>query len=334
MSNNFDLEQDDNYKLFCSSILSGDYENSVTYLYNLYEIVFSVEIIRELNLYAFLLGFVTPLPNSLISYADMNDLPQTEESEEIVMLIKNKRFHQALFKLKDIYQINKENESIKICMVLVENIASRISKVRDIVKTSVLNNELERAKNVLEQNEDIIYSNMKVHLYLINIILKNEVPQIKEGENSYNFIAAIKNNDFETARKFHLMFLGDKIRNDDITCILLDRVIDMMRVKKQDNSSNEEIKANTPLRRKELLRQKRVEEARQETIRSEQALVKKESEIDILTILTKLMNDNNLFAITLLKNYLKELGKEEYEFLIIDLIKISYLEKDYAFLNQ
>ena len=349
------------YELLCDSIFNGDYENSTKYLTKLYETETNPEVIKKLNLYTYLLSFITTLPASLVPYTINQDMPINKGLEDAIILIRSKKFHQALIKLRQVE--DKENELIKVSTTLLDTISTKITNITEGVTLNVSKGDLLTAKELLEQAPDLLYNNMKIQLHLVNIILSNEIPEINHNERSYNFTDAIKNNDFKTALKFHSNFISKKDMDNNTTTILLRKIIDLINHEKQKQSVKAPVKEiPKPLSHKELLRQQRIAEARknlskepvtepipvpevvkevpitkevkEESTKEElQVLTTEDSKVDILTILTKLMSNNNEFANTLLKTFLKELQKEEYEFLIIDLIKISYLEKDYSFLK-
>ena len=313
--------------LFLKSIKDKNYEEAFQFLESLLK-VDDKFYIADFNYYLYLLSMITELPENL------KECARFLKYEDIEISIHDKRYKDTnLFNEIRLYSMKKRfSYALSLLKKLINNL--HYIKVEDIIMKTLLsqaayveiNNKKILLKLIREKNYEAVsnflfdeqarcslsilekkilqlslqYLYIQEHSIIPNINI-DETRDLYEAIDANNFVLALKinseymqKNNSSSRNNFMNYILTD-------ICSLIDR-LNLPNANDGDISFNEEDK---PI------------------------IIK--SEITLNTILSYLMNKDIDNAIDSLKSYLCSLDKSEYEFLIVDLIKISLLENDNAF---
>lgn len=317
-------------QLFFNDIYNDNYEHSIKYLDKflncdnpLYK--------ADANFYVYLLSLIVKLPDKYRNYAEIIKLkdvlikvddPRYKDvnlQNEIRTKAMEKRFSYAI---KQLINLNKKNNESTIEMLVINSLLFRIkseeTKNQKIMLELLREEKYEEAKKFLEfkskQHKLNIVDSLSHRLIkrIINLQKTEKIPIIKLTKGTSVF-KAIKNNDFslaiELSKKYHFdAFIDD---SENIITILLYEIcnnIDKIKEKqKKEITDNNIINSSTNDNNSNI------------------------TNSYFQDILIYLMNSEIDKAFNALKNYMKVINKEEYEFLIINLIKLSLLENDKAF---
>lgn len=313
--------------LFLKSIKDKNYEEAFQFLESLLK-VDDKFYIADFNYYLYLLSMITELPENLkecarlLKYEDIeisihdkryND---TNLFNEIRLYSMKKRFSYALSLLKklinNLHYIKVEDIIMKTLLsqaayVEINNKKILLKLIREknyeAVSNFLFDEQARRSLSILEKKIlqlSLQYLYIQEHSIIPNINI-DETRDLYEAIDANNFVLALKinseymqKNNSSSRNNFMNYILTD-------ICSLIDR-LNLLNANDGDITFNEEDK---PI------------------------IIK--LEITLNTILSYLMNKDIDNAIDILKSYLCSLDKSEYEFLIVDLIKISLLENDNAF---
>ncbi len=328
------------FQLFLRSIKNKDYKKAFEY----FDIFFNSENAfynADSNFYLYLLSMITELPENYRQYAkflkfgdlkvDINDKRYTDtySQNKIRTYALNQKFILA------IKELNKNKEGKRNLSVQELVIKTLLSQVIEI-KIQNINNVI----NLIKENkyEDIIelYEKKLSYHYLsqsdnytlilakelLNIINSKSIPQ-KQIFSTENNLEAIDGKNFELA--LALTIEKDQKNNvnkeNNVIYLLLEKIVNKCK----------ELKATTQEEKQSVTTQEKTfKESEQFHIIEPKSFSNSgtSSFIDVIKSLMKGDLDNSFTA---LRSYLASLDKSDYEFLIVDLIKISLLEKDIAF---
>lgn len=307
-----------NIKLFYYAIKIKDYEKALMYL----ECCFKLEKykLKDNNFYLYLLNEVAELPKEHREYLKNSPLSayidcgvehfNTYEKMKISSL--NGRFHYSLNQLKEFY-LEKDKKSLNyiILNTLIYQIINKKVEDNNELCTYVENGQYEELVKYYEnlkskhflKGADIYRSSLVDDL--IRIIKKGIIPKINQVETE-DLFEAIDNHDYELAYSLSKKWCQQKEINETLITLLLEKIVKVIKeiesknIKLEENELIEKKEDNTPL-------------------------------VDFSSIISHLMKQEIDDAFNLIHLYLEKMGRSEYEFLVLDLIKISLLEKDSLF---
>ena len=288
------------------------------------------------NFYLYLLSMITELPEKHKKYAkflkfedisvDSNDNDAYEQNRIRTSAL-NQRFGLALKQLND---YGNQYGRLNIQNIIIKSLLKQAIAKQKMVKENIIKLINERKyKEIIEYLEYIqechrLSFNDETILILVSdlveIIDKEIIPQkqifktdkLYEAINGKNYELALsickehdeKNNIESNTNVIHILLeeIQNLITKKDKIEYLPNKEVERINIK--INPSNENLKNDE--------------------------IPSSNNFIDIINYLMKQDLDN---AFRILKNYLKNINKEEYEFLIVDLIKISLIENDIAFIK-
>lgn len=329
------------FQLFLRSISKKDYESAFKY----FEVISDTEnqyYSADNNFYLYLLSIITDIPDKHKEYArylkiedirvDFNDKRYQDipQQNKIRIAALRRKFSYALKQLKDLIA---QHGSLTVQDIITRTLLYQAVEVETISK----NNLIELVKNkTYEEIVDYLETKQKRHnLSLIDsytLKLVNEIINLQETQQipqktvfqSEKLFEAIDGNNFELALSLSKNYnTKNNINNFENTInLLLTDICDMI---KQISSS-----LQTPI---EIIKNQFVEEQSEKNLYEEPNLSETNisssgSFSDVIRFLMKSDLEN---AFRTLRNYMESLNKMEYEFLIVDLIKLSLIEKDIAF---
>ncbi len=343
------------FRLFLKCINEKDYKKAFVY-YDIFQDSENEFYNIDCNYYLYLLNMITDIPEKYQEYAkyleyddirvDYNDKRYENIPKQNKMRLSalNQRFSLALLQLNELI---RDKGSIKVQDLLIKNLLIQALDVQNKNRKEIINlikqkqyqdiidfYKKREASHRLSISESYVYILTKD---LLNINKTKIIPEIQEY-NTNDFFNAIDGQNYELAldliKKKNAKF---KVSNDDSIYLLLVEIVNSCNnirksAKKEqktssinnlENNSNQELREKTkPIFENNPVKENKVKEA-EPTI--------KKADPSLANIITYLMKGDLENSLKFLRTYLNSLNKSDYEFLIIDLIKISLLEKDITF---
>ena len=330
------------FQLFLRCIQNKDYEKAFEY----FDIFYHSEdefYNADSNFYLYLLSMITPLPENHREYAkflkfedfrvDFKDKRYTNVhlQNKVRLSALNQRFALAT---KQLNEAINEKGRLSVQDIITKTLLTQANEVQIQNRSNVV--------NLIKQKkfEDIIefYQRMQSfhHLSildsytlilaneLLNIIQTNDIPE-KKIFSTEDIFEAIDGKNYElalslaTARNQKL-----NVNNDDNNFyLLLDEIVSKCR-ELNDNDRKEQKRTSVTISEKT----NEPSETSSDIEHKSSLNIGTSSFADIIKFL---MNNDFDNSFRTLRAYLASLNKSDYEFLIVNLIKISLLEKDIAF---
>lgn len=303
------------FQLFNKSIKDKDYKSA----FNHFKVLFSNDnphYKKDANLYLYLLNLITDIPSEYKNHVknlQISDIIVEASDKRFQDTLAQNRIRGAIFSNKISLAIKELNILMKEQKVNSQNFLTRILLYQAI---DIKNARKEKIINLIkEENYSeiiLILNNLKTKQelgLLEETVLKlvNDISVLKNTDSlpkrefilTDNMFEAIEGYNYELALKLCEEFNKSKNVNNETNLIhiLLSKIINILNDKKKPN----------------------VEEA--------------EEEIKIEDIINNLTENKIDESFTIIKKYLKKKSKTKYEFLIINLIKISILEKDSSYIK-
>lgn len=308
-------------RLFFNCVRYSDYLESVKYFDVLFHTGNEVQM-KDNNCYLYLLNMIIDLPEQYRDYANKIKFEDIEidSSDKKQYSRLNNEIRHALFhkKLDYAYELVNQSESKKyfpndIIKTLIIGLKEMRKKIRAHVITLAKDKRYKDIVEFLEQHQ------RKQNFYKVNeyyLILAKRLLEIKKTRKVPNpvelstksLFTAIDSKNFQLALSIQDAYIQENnlLPEDDLFHILLTDI----------NSLIQEIK-------EEELKKSNLEE---------KSLKEKNSDNTIIDIASYLMDQDFGKAFPSICKYLKEKGKEEYQFLIHDLIEISGINDDTDFI--
>ena len=329
------------FRLFTKYITDADYENVFKY-FNKLTNTKNKFYHKDYNIYLYLLNFVTDLPEKYKRYTrtlkiedltvDINDKRYIDNAKQnnIRLLITQRKFTYALKLLNELLEKNSgvQNFIIKSLLIQVINLDKNITEqIFNFIQTKEYQKiiqllETKRNRCGLNSQESLV---LKLVIDIINIkdtsrlhnIRVHETDSVFDAVNGYNYELALK-----LAKEHNEKYNINNETNNII--LLLEETISLINTikitREEMNAVKElEIKEQEPEINTNNKMISDIEENNNNNIVNFNDIINSLNEIDI----------NN--SIILIKDYMKNINKSEYEFLIINLIKLSLLQNDIAF---
>ncbi len=312
------------FQLFLRSIQAEDY----TRAFELYDSLVQSDNVyynQDYNFYLYLLSIITYVPEKyqeyvkFVSYDDIYILDNDTRYQDIPLqnkarlLALQKKFS---FALKQIRDLIKQRGNAKLQDIIITTLLKQAIEIENIRKNNILElieqQDYEEVINCLldkkeHQNLGLMdeYTLRLCDIYL-DIYETSKIPIMIQSP-SLDIFRTIDNNDFETALKMSIDYnkTNNVDNNSNAIYLMLNAICNLIQnIKKQQSFVNEGLINN---------------EDNEEVLFSE-----------ITTLLT---NKDYQQAIKTIRNYLASVQRSEYEFLVVDLIKISLLENDNDFVK-
>lgn len=316
------------FRILLSSINNEEYEKAI----KICDVIINSEndYVADASYYMYLLSFLTSVPlkdEEYIKYLTFFEIklddsknPTNNIYNSVRSISLKNKFSFALHNFNN-YFMKKDKHSIQdiITKTLLVKVVKKESEFKKELKTYVNDKKYDVVLDLLKERHEKHSSNtIDIYIYklvkiYLNISKTGNVP-IKKIVDTNNSLEAIDAYDFDLALELDKKFYEEKNipdENNILRCILQDIVALIKSIKDNNSTNNEdidtEIKNNNP---------------------------EQEKDYDNFTqIINYLMNNKIDTAFDKLKVYMNNIGKSEYEYLIINLIKLGLLEKDLAFVD-
>ena len=325
------------FQLFLRSIHKKDYEEAFKY----FEVIFNTNNVyykKDSNFYLYLLSIITEVPDKYKEYA------RNLKCEDICIDIDDKRYRnkplrnkirKSIFKNKFPFAMKQMNDLISANnQIIVQDIISQAllyqaTEVETQKKHKIINfinnKEYDQLISFFTETENkhklSVYDEYTLWLAknILNIKETNEIPKIKKLQ-AQNIFHAIDCENYELALQMCETFnLKNNIDNSKSAIYLLlsdtCNLIQNISNHNISNNSNSIISKKTAINENE--QPELISNTNSDTLFSK--LTKELSELDM---------DN---AANTLKQYMQSINKSEYEFLVLNLIKLSLIEQNITF---
>lgn len=324
-----------NFDMFCQSICKDNYEDTYKYFDRIISTT-SKFYHTDYNIYLYLLNFITEVPQKYARYTSclrLEDLIIDEKDfrysdvnkyNNVINAMMQRKFSYALHLLNNIIEEKKYKTRQDIIII---NLLYDVFMAEKEDKNNILNYVKEKDYDSIIKILDI--KSKKVGLSfneeIINI-LASDIKYFKNNkyipkplkEERFSFREAIDNYNYELAlniRKEYIETYNISCEEDSIYLLLNEICI---------------------LKKELCLHSNKTIELEDDTKKEETVSVAKKEEIGNVTlndVLNSLMANDLEKNLVILKDYMLNINKEEYIFLIIRLIKLSILKNDFAFIT-
>ena len=320
------------FQLFLRSIRKKDYESTFRY----FEVLSNTEnpyYNVDSDFYLYLLSIITDIPDKYKEYVRYirienirvdphdkryKDIPQQNKIRNSVL---KGKFSYALKQLNDLCA---QHGSSTVQDIITKNLLFQVLDVETISKNTLI--KLAKSKTY-EEMADYLKTKQKRHnlsltdsytLKLVNEIIKlqktQQIPKIT-AFSAKKMFEAIDGNNYELALSLDRNYNTKKNINnsENVISLLLSDICDII---KQISSISQVSRKNT--------KDKAIKEQNISTTNISSGVMFS----DVIGFLMKSDLEN---AFRTLRNYMESINKKEYEFFIVDLIKLSLIENDTAF---
>ena len=329
------------FQLFLRSIQSKNYEEAFTYFEHFYDSD-NEYYNNDSNFYLYLLSMITEIPEQHREYAkylkledikvDFNDKrfndPYSQTRVRISAL--NQKFTLASKKLNELI---KQHGRLSVQDIITRTLLSQAIEVQNELKNNIANLAMEK------DYKEIIYHLEKVQeqhhlsaadeciLFLAREVSKLEETGIipkKEVISTNKLFEAINGKNFELALSLSKDYIKRNNINpsDNAMFMLLKDITELIKTKTNKVEAKQVV--TSPVKEAEPVNN--INTTTPQTNASPMT-----SNITFATVVGYLMQQDFDNSFRALRGYLNSINKSEYEFLIIDLIKISLIEQDVAF---
>ncbi len=314
-------------QLFLRSIQKEDYQRAFKLYENLSQAKNKFYNI-DANYYLYLLSIITELPEKHREYArylKLEDikipLPDKRYKDiplqnKVRITVSQRRFSYAL---KQLNALITKHGNLTVQDIITRTLLLRAINAEKISRNTIVSLIKEKKYNEVvdhlleKQGRHNLSISEEYILRLVRQIIKmqesSKIPERKMIQ-AENLLEAIEANDYNIALRLSTEYNEKNhiSNNSNAINLLLNDIC---------------ILINT------LSKSKQVEKSKEEQQQSKTSSTK--SEITFSSIISYLMKNELDKAFSSLRTYMKSIGKAEFEFLIVDLIKISLLEKDITF---
>lgn len=326
------------FQLFLRCVQNKDYKKAFEY----FDVFFDNEnefYNSDSNFYLYLLSMITELPKSHREYAKflkLEDFKVNSKDKRFSDVPKQNKIRLSALNQRFILAAKQLNESIQekgyltVQDIIIKTLLSQAIEVQmqnrnqiiNLIKQKKYDDIIELYDKMLSSHHLSTFDNYIFILTneLINIIQTKSIP-VKKIFSTENIFEAIDGKNFELAlalntaksQKYNIC------KDDNAISLLLDEIVS--KCKELNNNVQQEPKNVTTTTVTPLEKIYGVE--------TEQNITPKTT---LFADIIKFLMDSDLEnSFRTLRTYLASINKSDYEFLVIDLIKISLLEKDIAF---
>lgn len=329
------------FQLFLRAVQSRDYSKAFTYFEHFYNSD-NEYYNNDSNFYLYLLSMITEIPEEHREYAkylqlediriDFNDKrfedPYSQNKVRISAL--NQKFTLAS---KQLNELIKQHGRLSVQDIIVRTLLSQAIEIQNDLKKNIINLATEKKyKEIISRLEEVQEQHHlsvadECILFLAREISKVEetgiIPE-KEIVSTNKLFEAINGKNFELALSLSKDYIERNNINpsDNAMFMLLKDITELTKMK--TNKSKEQPVITQPTKKVEPV-------TTIKTTNSQTNSAPMTSNITFATVIGYLMQQDFDNSFRALRGYLNSINKSEYEFLIIDLIKISLIEQDVAF---
>lgn len=326
------------FQLFLRCIKNKDYKKAFEY----FDIFYNNEnkfYLADCNFYLYMLSMITEVPENhrehakLLKFLDISvdfedkRYENVQLQNQIRLFALNQSFISASKKFKESIQ---EKESLTVQDIIIKTLLNQAIETQTQNRKNVINLiKQKKYEEIIELYKKMLsFHNLsKSDNYtfiltndLLNIIQTKTIPK-KQVYNTKYIFEAIDGKNFELA--LSLASLNQKYsanKDDNAIILLLDEIVYRCNELNNNVSQNQKIVSNNL--------EKAVKPFDNNVETEQNAIANIAMSADIIKFLMKGDFDTTF---RLLRSYLEKINKIDYEFLIVDLIKISILKKDITF---
>ena len=327
------------FQLFLRAVKSKNYEEAFIYFEHFYDSD-NEYYNNDSNFYLYLLSMITEIPEQHREYAkylkledirvDFNDKrfndPYSQNKVRISAL--NQKFTLAS---KQLNELIKQHGRLSVQDIITRTLLSQAIEVQNELKKNIANLAIEKKyKEIIAHLEKVqeqhhLSTADECILFLAREVSKLEetgiIPE-KEVISTNKLFEAINGKNFELA----LSLSNDYIErnnidpSDNAMFMLLKDITELTKTK--TNKAEAKQVVTSPVKKAESVNNNTTPQINASPMTSN---------ITFATVIGYLMQQDFDNSFRALRGYLNGINKSEYEFLIIDLIKISLIEQDVAF---
>ena len=321
-----------NYKYCFQLFAVYTHEKKYDKVFKLYDKLYNLSNDNEkvdLNYYMYLLNYITDIPEkykSMVNSANYYSIkiPSDDERYSDVMSYNRVRSNAIKGKFssswRELYEITIKNRGYNIQDIVEKNLLTQAiteekkshKKVNALVNGKKYDEVIDYFENKRKKHKLNVIEEYIIKLSETYLVIKNSstIPTEK-NINTDSLFEAIQANRFDLALKINDEFNKKRdISNEDNTLnIILTDICELINSLKKSNPSDNKKEAVVVSSTKKEIK----------------------SDNKFISLFSTLMSNDIDSALIILKSYLEEIGKSEYEYIITNLIKISILEKDIAY---
>jgi len=333
----FDDKNRVSFVLFLNSIYTNDYEEAFKYFKVLYTAK-NIYLKADCNLYLYLLSYITEVPQiyqNIVKNMEISDIKVNADDRRYSDIASLNKSIAAAFQQKFSYALKLLNDfgnaikKLPITLMLVKFLLKQAinieQKTNKILKEMAQNKEYEQIIEFLEnkeKNHNLGWVNSYVLVLAkdaIKISKTKEVPEIKDLVQD-NIFTAIDAYNYELALSLNEEYNKKlNISTDNVLSIMLKNMCEIIKqIKLEKQHQNLDISESND----EEIEVFKVED---------ESVLEIPKTPDFIDIIKYLMNNELEKAKLCINALMISRGKEEYLFLINDLINLSLLENDIAY---
>ena len=326
------------FQLFLRAVQSKDYSKAFIYFEHFYDSD-NEYYNNDSNFYLYLLSMITEIPEKHREYAkylqledvriDFNGKRDCYSQNKVRILALNQKFTLAY---KQLNELIKQHGRLSVQDIIVRILLSQAIEAQNDLKKNIANLAVEKKyKEIISHLEQVQEQH---HLSAADeciLFLAKEVSKLKETGiipekkfiSTNKLFEAINDKNFELAFSLSKDYIEKNNINpsDNVMFMLLKDITELIKTKTNKVEARQVVTSPT----------KEAEPVIINTTVSQTNTVSMASNITFATVISYLMQQDFDNSFRALRGYLNGINKGEYEFLIIDLIKISLIEQDVAF---
>lgn len=327
------------FQLFLRAVQSKNYEEAFTYFEHFYDSD-NEYYNNDSNFYLYLLSMITEIPEQHREYAkylkledirvDFNDKrfndPYSQNKVRISVL--NQKFTLAS---KQLNELIKQHGRLSVQDIITRTLLSQAIEVQNELKKNIANLAIEKKyKEIIAHLEKVqeqhhLSTADECILFLAREVSKLEETGIiseKEVISTNKLFEAINGKNFELALSLSKDYIerNNIDPSDNAMFMLLKDITELTKTK--TNKAEAKQVVTSPVKKAESVNNNTTPQINASPMTSN---------ITFATVIGYLMQQDFDNSFRALRGYLNGINKSEYEFLIIDLIKISLIEQDVAF---
>lgn len=327
------------FQLFLRAVQSKNYEEAFTYFEHFYDSD-NEYYNNDSNFYLYLLSMIAEIPEQHREYAkylkledirvDFNDKrfndPYSQNKVRISAL--NQKFTLAS---KQLNELIKQHGRLSVQDIITRTLLSQAIEVQNELKKNIANLAIEKKyKEIIAHLEKVqeqhhLSTADECILFLAREVSKLEetgiIPE-KEVISTNKLFEAINGKNFELALSLSKDYIerNNIDPSDNAMFMLLKDITELTKTK--TNKAEAKQVVTSPVKKAESVNNNTTPQINASPMTSN---------ITFATVIGYLMQQDFDNSFRALRGYLNGINKSEYEFLIIDLIKISLIEQDVAF---
>lgn len=326
------------FRLFLQAIQLKDYPTAFNYFERLYKSD-NKYYQNDNNFYLYLLSMITELPeqhkkfikyikleNVRVDFSDKRygNVNYINKANKVIISSLNQRFYLAY---KQLLELSQQSGNLSARDVVIKTLLSQAIETQKNVRNNIA------LGVVAKMYEEIVVYLLKIqnqhHLSEVDeciLMLAKNISEIKETDifpkpqigATNNLFEAIKGKNYELALSLSKDYnkIYEVNDNNNILFMLLRDITELINSKKEILKESIQEKENMQII---------------ESINNEKSTTNVTNKTSFIVIMEYLMKHDFDNSYNLLKKYLKEKNKNQYEVLINDLIQISLIEKDMIF---